>query len=70
MPNDRWSRQDPLLVLFGDNFHVRDSSNHDFSGAYNKQASGDSEAWIAAVFFAAVGGFSWILGRPARSNSG
>jgi hypothetical protein len=27
----------------------------------------DSQAWMAAVFFAAVAGFSWILGRAARS---
>ena len=27
----------------------------------------DSEAWIAAVFFAVVGGFSWLAGRAAKS---
>jgi hypothetical protein len=31
---------------------------------------GDSDAWMAAVLFAAVGGFSWILGLAARSSSG
>jgi hypothetical protein len=27
----------------------------------------DSEAWMAAVFFAVVGGFSWLAGRTAKS---
>jgi hypothetical protein len=27
----------------------------------------DSEAWIAVVFFAVVGGFSWMVGRAARA---
>jgi hypothetical protein len=27
----------------------------------------DSEAWLAAVFFAVVGGFSWLAGRTAKS---
>jgi hypothetical protein len=27
----------------------------------------DSEAWMAAVFFAVVGGFSWLAGRAAKS---
>jgi hypothetical protein len=27
----------------------------------------DSEAWIAAMFFAVVGGFSWLAGRAAKS---
>jgi len=26
----------------------------------------DSEAWTAVVFFAAVGGFSWMAGRAVR----
>jgi hypothetical protein len=30
----------------------------------------DPQAWMAVVFFTAVGGFSWILGRAARSSSG
>jgi hypothetical protein len=30
----------------------------------------DSENWMAAAFFAVVGGFAWIAGRAARSNSG
>jgi hypothetical protein len=30
----------------------------------------DSQAWMAVVFFAAVGGFAWIVGRAARSSSG
>jgi hypothetical protein len=25
-----------------------------------------SEAWLAAVFFAVVGGFSWLSGRAAK----
>jgi hypothetical protein len=25
-----------------------------------------SEAWIAAAFFAVVGGFSWLAGRAAK----
>jgi hypothetical protein len=28
----------------------------------------DSEAWTAVVFFAAVGGFSWMAGRAVRSG--
>jgi len=27
----------------------------------------DSEAWIAVVFFAMAGGFSWMVGRAARA---
>src|SRR5271169_2548396 len=27
----------------------------------------DSEAWIAVVFFAMVGGFSWMVGRAAMA---
>jgi len=27
----------------------------------------DSEAWIAVVFFAVVGGFSWMVGRAAMA---
>jgi hypothetical protein len=27
----------------------------------------DSEAWIAVVFFATAGGFSWMVGRAARA---
>jgi hypothetical protein len=27
----------------------------------------DSEAWMAAGFFAVVGGFSWLAGRAAKS---
>jgi hypothetical protein len=27
----------------------------------------DSEAWIAAMFFAVIGGFSWLAGRAAKS---
>jgi len=26
----------------------------------------DSQAWMAVVFFAAVGGFAWVVGRAAR----
>jgi hypothetical protein len=29
----------------------------------------DSEAWMAAVFFAVFGGFAWIVGRSARAPS-
>jgi hypothetical protein len=27
---------------------------------------GDSEAWMAVVFFSVFGGFAWILGRVGR----
>ena len=27
----------------------------------------DSEAWIAAAFFAVVGGLSWLAGRAAKN---
>jgi hypothetical protein len=30
----------------------------------------DSEAWMAVVFFAVLGGFAWIVGRAARAISG
>jgi hypothetical protein len=29
-----------------------------------------SEAWMAVVFFAAVGVFSWTVGRAVKSSSG
>jgi len=29
----------------------------------------DPEAWTAAMFFAVVGGFSWLAGRAAKRNA-
>jgi hypothetical protein len=52
-----------LLVRTGDRFALRDSGNYCF-GVTNTVAV--SEAWIAAAFFAVVGGFSWLAGRAAK----
>jgi hypothetical protein len=33
---------------------------------FTNRLPGDSEAWMAVVFFAVFGGFAWILGRVGR----